>query len=75
MHDRDRLQWATVVNRVGPGSDLTITDLRRVLQYGVTLELPCTAALRDAEDEGRLLTGDWTRWNRRLKKLAFTLAA
>ena len=71
LEERADLSCATVVNRLGPGSDLTNADLRKLLQRRVSLELPCTAALRDVEDKGVLLSD--RRWNRRIDQLARAL--
>ncbi len=66
---------ATVVNRLGPGSDVTMIELQRILGHRISLELPCTPALRDAEDEGRLIARGWTRWYRSIERLARVLLA
>lgn len=64
---------AVVVNRTGPGGTATRLSLERALGRRVGLTLPCTAALRDAEDEGRLLTSPHVRWWRRVRRLAHAL--
>ncbi|HYI44284.1 MAG TPA: hypothetical protein VE174_02320 [Actinomycetota bacterium] len=67
------VKWAIVTNRVGPGSEANTRMLERVLERRITLELPCTPALRDREDECRLL-GSWSRWSSRLDRLAHAVA-
>ena len=63
-------RWAVVTNRVGPGGQIMRRGLEAILGRRLTLELPCCPALRDAEDEGRLLTGAWHRWTRAVGRLA-----
>ncbi|HYY44633.1 MAG TPA: hypothetical protein VE975_05525 [Actinomycetota bacterium] len=65
---------ALVVNRLGWGGDLTRSALERLAGHRLAVELPCCASLRDSEDDGRLLRSGWTRWERRLGRLARTLA-
>lgn len=67
------LPWAIVSNRTGPGSEMTRSRLQRILGRAISLELPCCASLRDAEDEGRLVTAPWSRWGRGLRRLCRTL--
>jgi hypothetical protein len=62
-------RWAVVVNRVGPGSCMTQRRLEGVLGRRISIELPCSAALRDAEDEGTLVTSPISRWLWQLKRL------
>jgi hypothetical protein len=62
-----------VTNRLGPGSDLTRHRLEQRLGHPISLELPCCAALRDAEDEARLLTSPLTQWIRRIDRLSKAL--
>lgn len=66
-------RWALVVNRVGPGGETTARAAGRELGRPVALELPCCPALRDAEDDGRLLHRPWSRWGRRIELLARAL--
>jgi hypothetical protein len=66
--------WAVVTNRLGPGGEITRSGLEQVLGRAIALELPCCAPLRDAEDEGRLLTALVFRWRRRIDRLARALA-
>lgn len=63
------LRWAIVSNRVGPGSGLTRTRLEGLLERKLSIELPCSAALRDAEDDGALVTSHLSRWLWRVKRL------
>lgn len=65
--------WAVVSNRLGSGGEMTRTQLERILERKITLELPCTPALRDAEDEGRLLWPSWSRYVRSIVRLARAL--
>jgi CO dehydrogenase nickel-insertion accessory protein CooC1 len=73
LEERPDVTWAIVSNRVGPGSETNKRMLERVLEHRITLELPCTPALRDREDECRLL-GSWSRWSSRLDRLAQVVA-
>lgn len=60
-----------VTNRLGPGSELTTAVLGSILgDVPPGVDLPCSPALRDAEDEGRLLPRHATVWSRRVAKLA-----
>lgn len=62
-------RWALVMNRLGPGGEITRGRLQTILQRKVAVELPCTPALRDLEDEGRLLSSGWGRFIRRMGML------
>ena len=64
---------AFVMNRTGRGGELTQPELAAVLGHPITLELPHTPALRDAEDDHRLLHAGRTRWSRRVSLLARSL--
>lgn len=66
---------ALVLNRTGAGGRLDRRTIARRLCRGIALELPHTPALRDAEDEGRLLTGPWCRFSRRIARLAGALVS
>jgi hypothetical protein len=68
------LRWHVIVNRSGPGGETTRSQFERLVGCEVT-ELPCCAALRDAEDEGRLLRPGWSRWSRSIARLAEMLDA
>jgi hypothetical protein len=64
---------AIVVNRVGRGGQTTRAELERIIGRRVTLELPHCPALRDVEDEARLLASPVHRWMRGLERLARAL--
>ena len=66
---RDGPRWAVVTNRVGPGSCLTRRRIEEILDRRVAIELPCSAALRDSEDEGVLLTSPFSPWSWKVRKL------
>jgi Flp pilus assembly CpaE family ATPase len=67
------LRWAVVINRLGPGGELTRSGLRRVMGCRIAVELPCCPSLRDREDEGALLSTAWSRWARGLRRLDHAL--
>jgi hypothetical protein len=67
----DRLGF--VANRLGAGSDVPMSELVPVLGCPLVAELPCTPALRDAEDEHRLLARPWSRWARGIKRVSRAL--
>ena len=62
-------RWAVVTNRTGPGGCLTRRRLEVLLDHRIAIELPCSAALRDAEDEGSLLTSPMSPWWWKVKRL------
>jgi MinD-like ATPase involved in chromosome partitioning or flagellar assembly len=64
---------ALIANRLGPGSELTRSRLQAVAGTRIIMELPCTPALRDREDEGKLLLSAWYRYWRRIRTLARAL--
>jgi hypothetical protein len=64
------LDWALVTNRAGPGGETTRNQLAGILKRRITLELPCCASLRDAEDDGRLVSLRWSRYGRAVARLA-----
>lgn len=66
-------RWALVFNRVGAGGQESADRLARRAGTKSALELPCTPTLRDAEEEGRLPEARWTRWSRRIDRLARAL--
>ncbi len=68
-------RWAVVVNRLGPGGQIMRAGLESLLGRRVAVELPCCPALRDAEDEARLVRGSWRRWSRGVRRLASALEA
>ncbi|MGH2694165.1 MAG: hypothetical protein ACRDJJ_05045 [Actinomycetota bacterium] len=67
------IPWAVVVNATGPGGETMRAEMQEILGRRISTELPCTAALRDAEGEGRLFEGAWSRWQRRVARLARAL--
>ena len=72
---RPAARWVVLLSRTGHGGEARVAEIAKALGRSVTLELPCTPALRDAEDGGRLLRGPWTRYNRRIARLALGLDA
>lgn len=68
-------RWTVVVNRLGPGGQIMRGGLEQLLGRRVGIELPCCPALRDAEDEARLLEGSWRRWTRGAARLAKALTS
>ena len=62
-------RWAVVLNRIGPGGETPRAELHRLLGRRAAIELPCSPPLRDAEDDGRLLSSSWTRYARRVDRL------
>jgi Flp pilus assembly CpaE family ATPase len=70
-----RIAWAVVLNRLGPGGETTRSALQRLLGHPIAMELPCAPALRDVEDDGRLLTSPLSRWGRSVARLARALVA
>lgn len=66
---------ALVSNRSGPGGEITRLELERVVGRRIALELPCSPALRDAEDDGALVTSSWSPWVRGLVRLHVALAS
>lgn len=61
--------WRVVANRIGPGGEMTHAHFQRAVGISA-YELPCCPALRDSEDDARLLGRGWTRWSRRIARLA-----
>ena len=72
---RPEVPWAVVISRTGHGGEVRRMEAEEILGRKATIELPCTPALRDAEDRGGLLRGPWTRYNRRVAQLAAGLDA
>jgi hypothetical protein len=66
-------RWAVVVNRLGPGGQIMRAGLEALIGRPASLELPTCAALRDAEDEGRLVRRRCHRWQRGVARLARAL--
>lgn len=62
-------RWAIVTNRLGPGGETTTAALERILEAKIAVELPTCAALRDAEDDGRLLSSPLHGWWRTIRRL------
>ena len=62
-------RWAVVLNRLGAGGETTRAELHRILGRRATIELPASPALRDAEDDGALLSSAWNRYVRAVTKL------
>jgi hypothetical protein len=72
-HQLPDVRWALVTNRLGPGGEMTRVALERILERRIAVELPTCAPLRDAEDDGHLLTSSLYRWSRRITQLWSTL--
>jgi hypothetical protein len=68
-------RWAVVANRAGPGGQIMRAGLEELIGRPLALELPCCPALRDAEDQARLLSSSRHRWRRRVTRLARALDA
>jgi Flp pilus assembly CpaE family ATPase len=73
LGDHPEATWAVVTNRLGPGGELTQSRLERLLGRRIALELPCCAALRDAEDDGRVVRSRLRRYVRAVHRIAKTL--
>ena len=69
-----QLNWLLISNRCGPGGESTKAELQAIIGRRIALQLPCAPSLRDAEDDGRLLTSRLSPWVRRVDRLARTLA-
>lgn len=70
MRSHPDVSWSCVVNRLGPGGELTQRAIARGLECDVDMELPASPYLRDREDDHRLLTSRWSRYYRRVVRLA-----
>jgi hypothetical protein len=66
--------WSCVVNRMGAGGELTVRQIGNELQRPISVELPCSPYLRDREDDHRLLDARWSRYYRRVTRLAGALS-
>ncbi|MEA2486363.1 MAG: hypothetical protein QOF16_17 [Actinomycetota bacterium] len=55
-------RWVVATNRLGRGGETSRAELEEILETSIAVELPHCPALRDAEDEGRLIAHSWTRW-------------
>lgn len=73
LESHDSEQWAVVLNRVGAGGETTRAQLEALIGRRIAVELPCTPSLRDAEDDGKLLTSSFSRYLRRVRRLARAL--
>jgi MinD superfamily P-loop ATPase len=73
LNESPDVPWAVVVNAPGPGGETTRSEMQDILGRRITLELPCTPALRDAEGESTLLGWGWSRWERRVTRLGRVL--
>ena len=73
LGDWPDLDCAVVVNRLGRGGETTRAQLAELVGRPVSLELPCSPALRDAEDDGRLVSLTWSRYGRAVARLADVL--
>jgi hypothetical protein len=69
LAEHSTTRWAVVANRMGPGGETTLSALQKILDHPIALELPCAPALRDAEDEGRVLTSRVWRYTRAILRL------
>jgi hypothetical protein len=67
------LDCAVAINRLGRGGETTRAQLADLIGRPISLELPCCPALRDAEDDGRLVSLTWTRYGRAIVRLADAL--
>ena len=65
--------WVPVTNRTGPGGETTRVDIERILGLRISMELPCSPGLRDAEDDSRLLTSALSPWRSRVARLSEAL--
>jgi MinD-like ATPase involved in chromosome partitioning or flagellar assembly len=63
------VNWLVVTNRMGPGGETTRRELEQVLERPIALELPCAPALRDAAENGKLLTSKIWRYTRAVASL------
>jgi hypothetical protein len=63
-------RWHPIVNRLGRGGETTVNQLSEMIGMPIYSELPCCPALRDAEDDHRLLINAWNRWSRGVARLA-----
>lgn len=72
LEDEHGFPWAIVCNRLGSGGALTPQLLAKELGHAVDIGLPCTPALRDAEDHAALLSARY-RWTRGVARVAMAL--
>ena len=69
------LDRVVITNRTGHGGDMTRDKIEAVIGAPVALELPCSPALRAAEDGCGVVQQPWNRWWRLVVRLAGTLEA
>jgi Flp pilus assembly CpaE family ATPase len=69
LADYPSTRWAVVINRTGPGGETTVRALQRIVGHPIAIELPCAPALRDAADDGKLLTSRLWRYRRAIVRL------
>ncbi len=67
------VRWALVANRTGPGGETTRAELQRLVARRLTIELPCSRAVRDAEGDGRVVSSAWSPWLRGVRRLSRAL--
>ena len=67
------LDRIVVSNRTGHGGDMTRDKVSAVIGALVALELPCSPALRAAEDACTLVQQPWSRWWRLVSRVARSL--
>jgi hypothetical protein len=75
LEEHPKISWAVILNRLGPGGETTRSAFERLLRHPVAIELACAPSLRDAEDDGRLLTSPLSPWRRSVHRLARALVA
>ena len=75
LHNATQQRPALVTNRLGPGSCTSRAEIERILERKLAIELPCSAAIRDTEDKGELVTTPLSPWLWKLRALWRTLAA
>ncbi|HET7481300.1 MAG TPA: hypothetical protein VFK89_00430, partial [Actinomycetota bacterium] len=69
LSEREDVPAAVITNRTGRGGEMSRQDLQRIIGRPIALDLPHTPALRDAEDDGRLVTSPFLAWSRRIERL------
>jgi Flp pilus assembly CpaE family ATPase len=73
LRETPSTRWAVVANRLGPGGETTLNNLAAILGRSITLEVPCSPALRDAEDDCELLASRLWRYRRAILRLYLAL--
>lgn len=71
--DLPDIPWAVVVNHTAPGDGLPEAAFAEITGVAPTVSLPFTPLLRNAELRCRLLRAPWTRYHRRVARLADAL--